>query len=92
MKMEAEIRPKTGKVGINLSFREEDDKGDGALLRLENVSAFPIWVAQDGIAILHATQKRRRRRRLTLPSDRMTFTRRAFSPGNYTQEEGRHHC
>lgn len=49
LKMEAEIRPKTGKVGINLSFQEEDKDGDGALFRIENASTFPIWVSQDGI-------------------------------------------
>jgi hypothetical protein len=49
IKMEAEIRPKTGKVGINLSFEEEDVRGDGALFRIENASRFPIWISQDGI-------------------------------------------
>jgi hypothetical protein len=76
MKMEAEIRPKTGKVGINLSFREEDEIGDGALLRLENVSPFPIWVAQDGILANPSRDSKDSGDRdgdLLLPSDRMTF-------------------
>jgi hypothetical protein len=49
VKMEAEIRPRTGKTGINLSFQEEDSKGEGSLFRIENLTTFPVWVAQDGV-------------------------------------------
>jgi hypothetical protein len=44
-----EIRPGTGGSGINVSFREEDANGDGSLFRVENLSTFPIWLAQDGV-------------------------------------------
>lgn len=44
-----EIRPGTGGFGMIISFREEDSSGDGALFRVENVSPFPIWLAQDGV-------------------------------------------
>ena len=44
-----EIRPGTGGSGINVSFREEDPQGDGSLFRVENLSTFPIWLAQDGV-------------------------------------------
>jgi hypothetical protein len=76
MKMEAEIRPKTGKVGINLSFREEDEFGDGALFRIENVSTFPIWVAQDGILANPSRDLKdsgETEGDILLPSDRMAF-------------------
>ena len=49
VKMEAEIRSKTGGTGINLSFKEEDLAGEGALYRIENLSTFPIWVCQDDV-------------------------------------------
>ena len=44
-----EVRPGTGGTGINVSFKEEDPKGDGSLFRIENLSPFPIWIAQDGV-------------------------------------------
>jgi hypothetical protein len=44
-----EIRPGTGGSGINVSFKEEDARGDGSLFRIENLSTFPIWIAQDGV-------------------------------------------
>lgn len=44
-----EIRPGTGGTGINISFKEEDPRGNGSLYRIENLSPFPIWLAQDGI-------------------------------------------
>jgi hypothetical protein len=44
-----EIRPGTGGSGINVSFKEEDAHGDGSLFRIENLSPFPIWLAQDGV-------------------------------------------
>jgi hypothetical protein len=43
-----EVRPGTGGTGINVSFKEEDSSGDGSLFRIENLSSFPIWLAQDG--------------------------------------------
>lgn len=49
IKMEAEIRPRTGGTGINLSFQEEDSKGEGTLYRIENMSTFPVWICQDDI-------------------------------------------
>jgi hypothetical protein len=44
-----EVRPKTGGTGINVSFREESDDGEGSLFRIENLTPFPIWLAQDGV-------------------------------------------
>jgi hypothetical protein len=44
-----EIRPGTGGTGINISFKEEDLGGNGSLFRIENLSPFPIWLAQDGV-------------------------------------------
>jgi hypothetical protein len=49
IKLEAEIRPKSGGTGINLSFEEESPDGDGALFRIENRSTFPVWISQDGM-------------------------------------------
>jgi hypothetical protein len=49
MRANVEIRPGTGGTGINVSFREEDSSGDGSLFRIENLSTFPIWLAQDGV-------------------------------------------
>lgn len=49
IRMESDIRPKTGGTGINLSFEEEDSSGDGALFRIENRSPFPVWISQDGM-------------------------------------------
>ena len=49
IKMEADVRKKTGGTGINLSFEEENPSGDGALFRIENRSAFPVWISQDGM-------------------------------------------
>lgn len=43
-----EVRPGTGGTGINVSFKEEDLRGNGSLFRIENLSTFPIWLAQDG--------------------------------------------
>jgi hypothetical protein len=42
-----EIRP--GSSGINVSLKEEDSQGIGALYRVENRSPFPIWITQDGV-------------------------------------------
>lgn len=44
-----EIRRGTGGSGINISFQEEDPSGDGSLFRIENLSTFPVWLAQDGV-------------------------------------------
>jgi hypothetical protein len=44
-----EVRPGTGGTGINVSFREESPDGEGSLFRVENLTPFPIWLAQDGV-------------------------------------------
>lgn len=44
-----EIRSGTGGVGITFSVKDEDYRGEGSLFRIENLTPFPIWVAQDGI-------------------------------------------
>jgi SHR-binding domain of vacuolar-sorting associated protein 13 len=49
VKVEIEIRPRTGGTGINLAFQEEDGMGEGALFRIENLSPFPIWFCQDDV-------------------------------------------
>ena len=49
VKVEIEIRPRSGGTGINLAFQEEDAVGEGALFRIENLSPFPIWFCQDDI-------------------------------------------
>lgn len=49
VKAEIEIRPQTGGTGIDLSFREEDESGVGALYRIENLSPLPIWFCQDDV-------------------------------------------
>ncbi|GAX25821.1 hypothetical protein FisN_17Lh220 [Fistulifera solaris] len=49
VKMDSEIRRGTGGTGINISFEEEENSGDGALFRIENCSTFPVWIAQDGV-------------------------------------------
>lgn len=49
LKVEIEIRPRTGGTGINLVFQEEDTMGEGALFRIENLSPFPIWFCQDDV-------------------------------------------
>jgi hypothetical protein len=49
VKVESEIRSKTGGTGISLVLREEDPDGYGALFRVENQSTFPIWFCQDGL-------------------------------------------
>jgi hypothetical protein len=46
-----EIRPSTGGTGINISFKEEDPRGNGSLFRIENLSPFPIRLAQDGVLV-----------------------------------------
>jgi hypothetical protein len=53
LKLETEIRPRTGGTGITISLQEEDESGFGALFRLENQSPFPIWISQDGILANH---------------------------------------
>lgn len=49
IKMEAEVRSKTGGTGINLMFLEEEENGVGSLFRIENRSLFSVWFAQDGL-------------------------------------------
>jgi hypothetical protein len=44
-----EVRPGTGGTGINISFKEENPDGEGSLFRIENLSTFPVWIAQDGV-------------------------------------------
>jgi hypothetical protein len=49
VKVEIEIRPRTGGTGIDLAFQEEDLSGEGTLFRIENLSPFPIWFCQDDV-------------------------------------------
>jgi len=49
IKVDVDIRPKSGGTGINLSFKEENSTGEGALYRIENLSPFPIWISQDDV-------------------------------------------
>jgi hypothetical protein len=44
-----EVRQGTGGFGVNVSLREEESNGDGSLFRIENLTDFPIWLAQDGV-------------------------------------------
>ena len=44
-----ELRPGTGGLGMNISFQDEKEDGDGALFRIENESLFNIWIAQEGV-------------------------------------------
>jgi len=44
-----EIRPCTGGTGITFSLKEEDYRGEGSLFRIENLSPFPLWIAQNGL-------------------------------------------
>jgi hypothetical protein len=53
VKVECDIRSKTGGTGISLAFIDEDRWGYGALFRIENASSFPIWVSQDGLLANH---------------------------------------
>lgn len=53
VKVESEIRPRTGRTGINLCLHEEDETGSGSLFRIENRSCFPIWFSQDGLLVNH---------------------------------------
>lgn len=76
-----EIRPGTGGSGINISFREEDPRGDGSLFRVENLSTFPIWLAQDGVLANPSSSEHVSSLQspgwidgdLVRPSDRMSF-------------------
>ncbi len=43
------IRPGTMGAGINIAFKVDSSNGVGSLFRIENLSPFPIWMAQDGI-------------------------------------------
>jgi SHR-binding domain of vacuolar-sorting associated protein 13 len=49
IKLETEIRTRTGGTGITISFMEEDEKGVVALFRIENQTTLPLWFGQDGI-------------------------------------------
>lgn len=53
-----EVRPGTGGHGINVSLRDEEPNGDGSLFRIENLSPFPIWLAQDGVLANPTASKR----------------------------------
>ncbi|CAB9511549.1 Putative vacuolar protein sorting-associated protein [Seminavis robusta] len=44
-----ELRPGTGGTGINISFKDEREDGEGALFRIENRSSFSVWLSQDGV-------------------------------------------
>ena len=49
IRAQVEIRPGTGGTGITFSLKDEDFRGEGSLFRIENLTPFPIWIAQDGI-------------------------------------------
>jgi hypothetical protein len=49
VKVETDIRPKTGGTGITITLQEEDSRGWGALFRVENLSSLPLWISQDGL-------------------------------------------
>lgn len=49
IKMEVEIRPRTGGTGLTISFREEDPTGSDSLYRIDNLSPFPIWFCQEDV-------------------------------------------
>eukprot|EP00977_Amphora_coffeiformis_P011237 scaffold2704_cov159-Amphora_coffeaeformis.AAC.7 len=49
LKVEAAIRPRSGGAGINISFKEEDESGQGCLFRIDNCTPFPVWFSQDGL-------------------------------------------
>lgn len=51
VKVEVEIRPKSGGTGINLAIKEESTTGEGALYRIENNSPCPVWVCQDDVHV-----------------------------------------
>lgn len=51
LKVEAAIRPRSGGAGINISFKEEDETGQGSLFRIDNCTPFPIWFSQDGMLV-----------------------------------------
>lgn len=59
-----EIRTGTGGTGINVSFKEEDPDGDGSLFRIENLSPFHIWIAQDGVLANPSAALEERRSRM----------------------------
>jgi hypothetical protein len=58
-----EIRSGTGGTGINVSFKEEDPGGNGSLFRIENLSPFLIWMAQDGVLANPSVPEERRSRK-----------------------------
>lgn len=47
VKVDVDIRPGTGKTGINISLKEESSNGNGSLYRVENCSPMPVWAVQD---------------------------------------------
>lgn len=49
LKVEAAIRPRSGGAGINISFKEEEESGQGSLFRIDNCTPFPVWFSQDGM-------------------------------------------
>lgn len=51
VRVDVDIRPGTGKTGINISLREEASNGNGAIYRIENSSPFPIWAVQDNVPV-----------------------------------------
>ena len=66
-----EIRPNSS--GVNISLKDEDTGGIGAMFRVENNSPFPIWIAQDGVLAnpsLEHNAARRQHSRLYNLSDR----------------------
>lgn len=90
IKLEADIRPRTGGTGITLSFREEDEKGDVSLFRIENLSPFPIWFSQDGILTNPSLEREDAERDgdMLRPNERTVFALDVpFRQGKYTHRK-----
>ena len=49
MRANIELQPGTGGSGTNISIRDEDPQGEGALFRVENHSPFQIYFEQEGV-------------------------------------------
>jgi len=49
VRVDCQIRSKTGGTGITVALEEEESSGDGALYCIKNLTTFPIWVSQDGM-------------------------------------------
>ena len=84
-----EIRPGTGGTGINISFKEEDPGGNGSLFRIENLSPFCIWIAQDGVLANPSATLEERRTRMNQGSQggNLGSKNASFYPGSHFSDE-----